>query len=78
MSKLERIEIDQTARLVLGGPVTLFLGAPVVVPWFGPLPGRTVRGLLAWWCEARFEELSNEPALAAGNRREAAARTKGA
>ena len=28
--------------------------------------------------EARFEELSNEPALAAGNRREAAARTKGA
>lgn len=49
--------IEPTARLVLGGPTTLFLGAALVLPWYGPIPGRTTRHLMAWWFEARIEKL---------------------
>ena len=49
--------IEPTARLVLAGPTALFLGAALVLPWYGPIPGHTTRRFMAWWFEARIEEL---------------------
>ena len=61
--------IEPTARLVLGGPTTLFLGAALVLPWYGPIPGRTTRHLLMWWFEARIEELPPCAAILEGRNR---------
>lgn len=58
-----------TGWLVLAGPTTLFLGRALVLPWYGPIPGRTTRHLMAWWFEARIEELPPGAASVQGGTR---------
>ena len=60
--------LQPTARLVLGGPTTLFLGGTLVLPWYGPVPGPTVRHLMMWWFEARIEAQPPQAANPKGTR----------